>query len=180
MIAGRPVESQEGRRAWDRPSGRGDPSAGDGAGGIAAAGPDAALRGAGRRPARMLFGAYVVTVFALVTLNFFLPRIMPGDPISALYTEGSASYVQDGSQREALRVYYGLDEPLGAQYVDYLAGLVQGDLGIRYQVPVSELIAERLPRSLRRSCSAPGWERRRRGGGMAAWPARPIIATSRP
>jgi len=98
----------------------------------------------------MLLSAYVVTVLALVTLNFFLPRVMPGDPISALYTEGSASYVQDGSQRSALRAYYGLDEPLGAQYVDYLAGLVQGDLGtsIRYQVPVGELIAERLPRSL--------------------------------
>lgn len=98
----------------------------------------------------MLLGAYVVTVLALVTLNFFLPRVMPGDPISALYTEGSASYVQDGSQRDKLRAYYGLDEPLGGQYVDYLAGLVQGDLGtsIRYQVPVSELIAERLPRSL--------------------------------
>ncbi|MBA2262500.1 MAG: ABC transporter permease [Solirubrobacterales bacterium] len=113
-------------------------------------GADAAVRRAGRRPARMLLGAYLVTVFALVTLNFFLPRIMPGDPISALYTEGSAGYVQDSSQREALRAYYGLDEPLGAQYVDYLTGLVQGDLGtsIRYQVPVSELITERLPRSL--------------------------------
>lgn len=75
---------------------------------------------------------------------------MPGDPISALYTEGTASYVQDSSQRDALRAYYGLDEPLGAQYVGYLADLVQGDLGtsIRYQVPVSEVIAERLPRSL--------------------------------
>ncbi|MCP9488411.1 MAG: ABC transporter permease [Solirubrobacteraceae bacterium MAG38_C4-C5] len=89
-------------------------------------------------------------MLALVALNFLLPRLMPGDPISALYTEGTASYVQDGGQREALRAYYGLDEPLGAQFVAYATGLVQGDLGtsIRYQVPVSELIAERLPRSL--------------------------------
>lgn len=122
----------------------------DGPGTIATTDADAALRGAGRRPARILLGAYLVTVLALVTLNFLLPRVMPGDPISALYTEGTASTVQDGSQRDALRAYYGLDEPLGAQYVDYLTGLVQGDLGtsIRYQVPVSEVIAERLPRSL--------------------------------
>lgn len=98
----------------------------------------------------MLLAGYVVTLLALVTLNFFLPRVMPGDPISALYTDGSASYVQDGSQREKLRAYYGLDQPLGDQYLDYLANLVQGDLGtsIRYQVPVGELITERLPRSL--------------------------------
>lgn len=93
---------------------------------------------------------YVLTVLALVTLNFLLPRAMPGDPVSALYTEGSSRYVQDSAQREKLRAYYGLDEPLGAQYVDYLADLVRGDLGtsIRYRLPVAEVIGERLPRSL--------------------------------
>lgn len=122
----------------------------DRSGSIATTGADAQLRRPGRQPAWTLPAAYVVTLLALVALNFLLPRLMPGDPISALYTEGTASYVQDGGQREALRAYYGLDEPLGAQFVAYATGLLQGDLGtsIRYQVPVSELIAERLPRSL--------------------------------
>jgi len=104
----------------------------------------------GRRTGLGVLAAYLVTVFVLVTLNFFLPRLMPGDPISALYTGGSAPYVQDPSTREELAEYYGLDEPLFAQYLDYLAGLARGDLGtsIRFNVPVSELIAERLPRTL--------------------------------
>jgi peptide/nickel transport system permease protein len=105
----------------------------------------------GRRRAWLgLLAAYLVTVFALVTLNFFLPRLMPGDPISALYTAGSATYVQDDSTRQELAAYYGLDDPLFAQYLDYLGNLARGDLGssIRFNLPVSELIAERLPRTL--------------------------------
>lgn len=120
------------------------------AGSIATAGPDAALERAGRRPARLLLAAYGATVLTLITLNFLLPRAMPGDPISALYTEGSPTYVQDATARERLRAYYGLDEPLGSQYADYLTGLAQADLGtsIRFQVPVADLVSERLPRSL--------------------------------
>ena len=153
MITGRVrpgVEADEEGRAQDRPTGDVALDPGDGSGDITAASAEAASRGAERRPAPMLLAAYVVTVLALVTLNFFLPRIMPGDPISALYTDGSASYVQDGSQRAKLRAYYGLDQPLGDQYLDYLANLTEGNLGtsIRYQEPVGELVTERLPRSL--------------------------------
>ena len=153
MIAGR--VRREAEADEDTPARAGSP--GDFARGrtegsvdAAAASAEGPSRRAERRPARMALAAYAATVLALVTLNFFLPRVMPGDPISALYTEGSASYVEDGSQREKLRAYYGLDQPLGEQYADYLTNLVQGDLGtsIRYQVPVGELIAERLPRSL--------------------------------
>lgn len=90
---------------------------------------------------------YAVTVFILVTLNFFLPRALPGDPITSLIAPGSPSYVQSDELRAELEEYYGLDRPVLAQYVDYLGNLAQGDLGvsIRYNVPVAELVAERFP-----------------------------------
>lgn len=99
-----------------------------------------------RRRTRLLL-SYVVTVFLLITLNFFLPRAMPGDPIDALTSEGAPSYVQDEALRSEIREYYGLDRPLLTQYGGYLAGLARGDLGvsIRYNVPVTDLVKERLP-----------------------------------
>lgn len=113
-------------------------------------GPDLAGRRAGWRSPAARLGLYLATVFALITLNFCLPRLMPGDPISALYTTGSPTYVQSDQLRKTLRAEYGLDKPIGRQYLDYLAGLAHGDLGtsVRFHVPVSRLLAERLPRSL--------------------------------
>lgn len=94
--------------------------------------------------------SYVVTVFALVTLNFVLPRVMPGDPIEAQLSAGSPTYVYDETARANLAAYYGLDRPLGVQYVDYLAGLARGDLGVSIstRTPVSTLVATRLPWTL--------------------------------
>lgn len=113
-------------------------------------GPPEPARPTGRgRRRRRLIGWYVLTVFALVTLNFFLPRTMPNDPIDAL-TAASASGrggVQiDDAARAKLAHYYGLDRPLVSQYGHYLAGLAHGDLGfsIRYNVPVSRLMGDRL------------------------------------
>ncbi|MDQ3681185.1 MAG: ABC transporter permease [Actinomycetota bacterium] len=99
------------------------------------------------RRRRHLFISYVVTVFLLVTLNFFLPRALPGDPISALIEPGGQSYVQDDVLRAELEAYYDLDRPLTAQYRSYLANLAQGELGtsIRHGQPVSKLVKERLP-----------------------------------
>ena len=73
---------------------------------------------------------YLVTVFVLLTLNFAIPRLMPGDPIDALMAFGSPTYVSDDETRAALASYYKLDEPLVVQYASYLAGLARGDLGV--------------------------------------------------
>ncbi|MDP8929493.1 MAG: ABC transporter permease [Actinomycetota bacterium] len=91
--------------------------------------------------------SYLVAVFVLVTANFFLPRLAPGDPIAALLSPGSPSYVPSEDLRAELARFYGLDQPLWEQYVDYLADLAHGNFGIsiRYQVPVAELITVRLP-----------------------------------
>lgn len=93
---------------------------------------------------------YLVTAFVLLTINFFLPRAMPGDPIDALLSAGSGTSIPDDALRAKLSAYYGLDQPLGVQYAQYVVNLAQGDLGmsIRYNMPVAELIAERLPWTL--------------------------------
>ena len=95
-------------------------------------------------------GAYGVLVLLLVSLNFALPRALPGEPIAALSDPRSALYVGDDTRRAAVERYYGLDRPAGEQYGRYLAGLVRGDLGtsIRYNAPVTEVIWSRLPWTL--------------------------------
>jgi peptide/nickel transport system permease protein len=108
---------------------------------------EATVAGAKRTSLRSLAVTYLVTVFTLITLNFFLPRALPGDPITSLIAPGSPSYVQSDELRAALEEYYGLDRPVLEQYVEYLGDLTHGDLGvsIRYNVPVAELVTERLP-----------------------------------
>ncbi|MGI9032803.1 MAG: ABC transporter permease [Acidimicrobiales bacterium] len=105
-----------------------------------------------RRPRRRgrLVVPYLVTVWFLVTLNFLIPRAMPGNPISALEDPSAPTYVRDDSARAALAHHYALDRPLASQYLHYVGGLLHGDLGesIRYNAPVADLVAERLPWTL--------------------------------
>ncbi|MDQ4132589.1 MAG: ABC transporter permease [Actinomycetota bacterium] len=86
-----------------------------------------------------LVALYLLTVFVLITINFLLPRLMPGDPIDAMTAEASA-IVQEPEVRERLAEYYGIDKPLITQYFQYLGQLARGDLGesIRTRSPVSE------------------------------------------
>jgi peptide/nickel transport system permease protein len=111
--------------------------------------PDAGAPGRRRRARGGRFVWYVVTVIALVTVNFFLPRAMPGDPIAALTADsatGRGGVQVDPAARAKIAHYYGLDRPLAAQYGHYMVRLVHGDLGfsIRYNVPVARLVAERM------------------------------------
>ena len=91
--------------------------------------------------------SYLVVLFALVTVNFLLPRAMPGDPIDALLARGSAGFSLGEQSRAALEEYYGLDGSLPEQYGNYLRRLAGGDLGrsIVTNAPVSEEIGRRLP-----------------------------------
>ncbi|CAN5626498.1 ABC transporter permease [soil metagenome] len=95
-------------------------------------------------------GSYAVTLFLLVTLNFFLPRALPGDPLVSLSDPRSATYVGDDERRAAVEAYYGLDRPMVEQYGHYLGGLLTGDLGtsIQTNASVAGLLAERLPWTL--------------------------------
>lgn len=85
----------------------------------------------------------IPVLWVIVTLTFFMVRLSPGDPFSNEKLPEEA--------RERLNAHYGLDAPLGIQYVRYLKGLMQGDLGPALTQPgwsVSELIGERIPVSL--------------------------------
>lgn len=84
----------------------------------------------------------VVTIWALITITFFLIRIMPGSPFEADNLSQSAI--------EQLESPYGLDEPMWKQYILYMENLMHGDLGISYKknVSVNTLIARGFPYTL--------------------------------
>lgn len=87
---------------------------------------------------------YGVTLFLLVTLVFFLPRALPGDPLQS-YEDASTALPAD--TRAEYLAHYGLDRPLVEQYVRYLSATVRLDLGdsIAFRKPVKDLVADRLP-----------------------------------
>jgi peptide/nickel transport system permease protein len=91
---------------------------------------------------------YFLTMFIVLSLNFFLPRMMPGDPLSYLTGDPSADMPVTISEevREKLLAYYGLNEPLTKQYRDYLINLAHGNLGwsIYYNAPVTSVLLGRL------------------------------------
>lgn len=94
---------------------------------------------------RKCLGALASLAFMIV-LNFFLFRVLPGDPARTL---GRGRF-RTREQLEAFNRTYGLDEPLWRQFLTYLGNLVRGDLGVslRYRVPVSQLIMDRLGTTL--------------------------------
>ena len=94
---------------------------------------------------RLLQG--LALVVAVVVLNFVLVHAAPGDPVETI---AGASGGMSEELKAELRTQYGLDKPLVAQLGVYLGKIAQGDLGYSYffNVPVSELIIERLPATL--------------------------------
>ncbi|MCH2108088.1 MAG: ABC transporter permease [Polyangiaceae bacterium] len=91
-------------------------------------------------------GFYVLAAWVSLTLNFFIPRLAPGDPASALQATFQGKL--DPAALEAMKSAFGLtDEPLYRQYFKYLGNLFQGDLGIsiaHFPAPVTEVISEAL------------------------------------
>jgi peptide/nickel transport system permease protein len=87
-------------------------------------------------------GGALLVMFGVVSLVFLLIHLIPGDPVEVMLGESAS-----GADREALRATLGLDQTLLAQYLGYLGGLMQLDLGtsIHFRRPVTELLLERLP-----------------------------------
>jgi peptide/nickel transport system permease protein len=93
-----------------------------------------------RRLARL-----VVSLWVLITASFLMIHLIPGDPVrGALGPTAPAALV------ESTRAALGLDDPLWVQYVDYLRGLLSGDLGTSMitKLPVADVIGQRLPPTL--------------------------------
>jgi len=90
---------------------------------------------------------YFVIVLIILSINFFLPRVMPGDALSYLTDPGADMPVRMTEEKgEILLAYYGLDKPLSEQYINYMVGIIRGDLGlsIYYNDPVLEVILSRM------------------------------------
>ena len=87
----------------------------------------------------------LLTLFVLITMTFFLVRMMPGSP----YTEEKAI---PAHILERMKAYTGLDKPLPVQYARYLKNLIVhqdlGDLIRKDGVKVSEVIADSFPVSM--------------------------------
>ncbi|MHA7985313.1 ABC transporter permease [Rathayibacter sp. CAU 1779] len=96
-------------------------------------------------------GFYVVALWAALTLNFVIPRLLPGNPVDILL----AKLQQHGgivtpATRKAYELLLGgnSSDPLIVQYWNYLVHVAQGDLGISvsyYPAKVSDVIATSLP-----------------------------------
>ena len=89
-------------------------------------------------------GIAIPTILIIITASFFLMRLAPGGPFDA-------EVDLDPMVRANLEEVYGLDRPIGEQFVRYLSGLANGEFGPSTTYPdrtVGELIAEGLPVTL--------------------------------
>ncbi len=84
-------------------------------------------------------------LWLVVTVVFLMIHLVPGDPIVLMLGEGASA-----TDIAALRHSYGMDRPLGEQYLGYWHGLVRGDLGqsLRLHDSVVHLILQRYPYTL--------------------------------
>ena len=74
-------------------------------------------------------GLYVLAAWASLTLNFLLPRLMPGDPASAMFGRFKGQLQPEALL--ALREAFGFtNEPVLTQYVKYVSHMLRGDLGV--------------------------------------------------
>jgi ABC-type dipeptide/oligopeptide/nickel transport system permease component len=93
----------------------------------------------------------VPVVWLVVSIVFLLIHLVPGDPILQMLGEGAPA-----TDIQAARHAYGLDVPLGEQYIHYWKGVLHGDLGlsVRLNQSVSSLIVQRYPYTLQLTLAA--------------------------
>lgn len=86
-------------------------------------------------------GYMLVTLFIIATFSFILMKMLPGSPLTAEQKVTEA-------QRAIIEAKYGLDQPIFVQYLKYLGNLVQGDLGVSFQLknqPVTDILMAGIP-----------------------------------
>ncbi len=92
---------------------------------------------------------YTIALMVILCINFTLPRLMPGDPLHAIYGEEAMLHMApDVTARLTER--FGLDQPLPRQLGAYLWNLARGDLGYSFyhKAPVAEVVLGSLPWTL--------------------------------
>ncbi|TGB13568.1 ABC transporter permease [Streptomyces sp. MZ04] len=94
-------------------------------------------------------GFYLAAAWIAITLNFLLPRLMPGDPASALIAQMQGRSALSGEQIASIyRLFGAPGEPLWSQYVTYLGQVAHLDFGLSvafFPTPVWDVISAGLP-----------------------------------
>ncbi len=97
-------------------------------------------------------GFYLITAIAAVTVDFFIPRVMPGNPVDAVLAKMQGQVITQATLR-ALELQFGSNtrEGLWGQYLHYWSNLLHGNLGVSTSngiVPVTTVIRGALPWTL--------------------------------
>lgn len=97
----------------------------------------------------------IIALVAIFVVNFFLPRLMPGDPLANLVGADEKAITQQ--EYDALYHEMGLDLPLGKQFANYVSDLFKGEWGYSYHQgkDVGGVIFEKIPRTLQ--ITLPAW-----------------------
>lgn len=98
---------------------------------------------------RLLFT--IPVLFLVATLVFLLIHLVPGDPVEQMLGEGARA-----QELSDVRKAWGLDLPLGQQYLRFVSGLVRGDLGrsFKFNAPVRDVILARYPATVELTLAA--------------------------
>lgn len=94
---------------------------------------------------------YLLAFCLAISLNFFLPRLIPGNPASIIVSQMAIGGVNSAALQKMYETYmreFGLDQPLFQQYLTYLGNLARGELGtsfMQYPAKVAPLIGRALP-----------------------------------
>lgn len=96
---------------------------------------------------------YLVALFGALTLNFAIPRLLPGSPVDALVSKLSTQGPVAPATRHSLELLLGTNTstPLWRQYLDYLHSIATGNLGLSvtyFPTPVIDVIRSALPWTL--------------------------------
>lgn len=99
-------------------------------------------------------GWYLVTFVAVLALNFFLPRLIQGNPVSTIISKMTEGVADSDSMKKIYDSFmkeFNLDKPMWQQFIDFTGNLFKGNLGTsfsRYPKPVSEILAGAIPWTL--------------------------------
>lgn len=91
---------------------------------------------------------YLFTFFLAVTIDWLIPRYMPGDPVANMLARASVNSTAYSVMQQYYTHLFGLDLPIWQQYLNFWANLLHGDLGISvylFPKPVTEVLLGAVP-----------------------------------
>ena len=91
---------------------------------------------------------YILTFFVAVTIDWMIPRFMPGNPVDALMARAGGFAESAALMHDYYTKIFGLDVPLWQQYLNFWSALLHGDLGTSvyvFPLPVTRVIMRAVP-----------------------------------